>query len=238
MFLPIVPSLQHSGIYGALPSMWVGVDAPSGTGYFARVGLGSTYIRKVSATDIRTYTKVSSTGAAADWVVDGGGNQGKGFIAVDLAALRELGASNAFINAAGNGGLLALDTTPTLTTVGASDNEWRVQWAAANVDVLSFQVTMPPDFDPAGAVKLYMRSNMGGATNTPKFTSDVYWNEAFTKKTYLSDSLSATVTDRLTTLLAADIPAAARTLSVAFAPAAHAADAVNLYAVWLEYVRK
>jgi len=72
-----------------------------------------------------------------------------GFIPVSLASVREI-TTGAFINAAGNGGVLATDTTPILNTInGDTDGAWRLAWAASNSDAIGFQVPLPPDIDGA-----------------------------------------------------------------------------------------
>lgn len=235
MFLPIVPSLQHSGIYGALPSMWVGVDAPTGTGYFARVGLGSTYIRKVSSTDIRTYTKVSNTGAATDWVVDGGTNVAKGFIPVPLASIRETTGGTI----PSGGGILAGDTTPILATInGDTDGAWRLTWAASNSDLVGFNLLLPPDMDLSKNLLVKFRGAMAGAVDTPVFSLDCYVNEGDTKVEMNSGAITGTGYATYT----ATIPAAALTggvtLAIELTLGAHTTNAAYVTAIWLEYTKK
>jgi hypothetical protein len=80
-------------------------------------------------------------------VLDSRGDAIKGFIPLALADAREV-SSNATINAAGNGGLLASDTTPVFQRVnGATDKALRLNWAATNVDEITWSFAYPPDLD-------------------------------------------------------------------------------------------
>lgn len=238
MFVPIQPALQHSATFGALPNIWVGSDAPTATGWFSRAGLGSTYIRKVSATDIRTYTKVRNTPAATDWVVVGS-SASAGFVPVPLANVREL-ATGSFLNAVGLGGLLSSDSTPILNTInGDTDGAWRISWAGGNSDLVGFQVTLPSDLDDASDVVVKVRAAMAGAADAPVLALDSYFNEGDTKVEDSTAAVTGTAYAEYTaTIAAADVPAGARTLSVEITPAAHATDALYVTSIWVEYTRK
>lgn len=162
----------------------------------------------------------------------------RGFVGVPLTSLREL-TTGAIPNAAGNGGLLASDTTPILSTInGDTDGALRVSWAASNSDPVGFQVLLPPDLDDAADVVIKFRAAMAGATDTPAVSADSYFNEGDTK---VEDD-SAAVTGSAyavyaITIAAADVPAGAQTLSVELTPGAHTTDALYLTAMWVEYTR-
>lgn len=160
-----------------------------------------------------------------------------GFIPVSLSTVREL-SSGSFINAAGNGGLLASDTTPILTTInGDTDGAWRLAWAASNVDPIGFQVPLPPDLDEASVVEIHLRAYMAGATDTPVISADSYFDEGDTKVEDDSPALNATPTERIISIAAADVPAGAQTLSVELTPGAHGTDILYVTAIWVEYTR-
>lgn len=160
-----------------------------------------------------------------------------GFIPVSLASVREI-TTGAFINAAGNGGLLATDTTPILNTInGDTDGAWRLAWAASNSDAIGFQVPLPPDLDEASVVEIHLRAYMAGATDTPVISADSYFDEGDTKVEDDSPALNATPTERIITIAAADVPAGAQTLSVELTPGAHTTDILYVTAIWLEYTR-
>lgn len=227
-------------LHGTGPNIFWGVAAPDGDAYPWKSAVpGALYLRKVSTSDARIYIKVASASADADWMVFGSTAGGAGFVAVPLESLRET-AAGAFINAAGNGGLLTSDTTPILNTInGDTDGAWRVSWAAGNADPIGFNVTLPLDFDPTQPLYVKFRAAMGGATNTPTLSLDSYFNEGDTKVTDTSGAVTGTAYATYTaTIAAADIPADARAYSVDITPGAHAADTLLLTAVWLEYTRK
>jgi hypothetical protein len=79
--------------------------------------------------------------------------------------------SNATINAAGNGGLLASDTTPVFQRVnGATDKALRLNWAATNVDEITWSVAYPPDLDDTSTLEVHFLAAMAGASDTPTLT--------------------------------------------------------------------
>lgn len=161
-----------------------------------------------------------------------------GFIPVPLATLREV-SSNTIPNAAGNGGLLASDTTPILaTTNGDTDSALRLAWAAANVDPVIFQVPLPPDLDEASAVEIHLLAAMEAANDTPVISADSYFMVGDTKVEDDSTAVTgATPAEYTITIAAGDVPAGAQTLTVELTPGAHGTDALYVYAVWVEYVR-
>jgi hypothetical protein len=160
-----------------------------------------------------------------------------GFIPVSLGTVREI-TTGAFINAAGNGGILATDTTPILNTInGDTDGAWRLAWAASNNDAIGFQVPLPPDLDEASNVEIHLRAYMAGATDTPVISADSYFDEGDTKVEDDSAALSATPAEKTITIAAADVPAGAQTLSVELTPGAHTTDILYVTAIWLEYTR-
>lgn len=160
-----------------------------------------------------------------------------GFIPVSLATVREL-TTGAFINASGNGGLLASDTTPILDTInGDTDGAWRLSWAASNNDAIGFQVPLPPDLDTDGNVEIHLRAYMAGSTDTPVISADSYFNEGDTKVEDDSAALSSTAAEKTITIAAADVPSGAQTLSVELTPGAHTTDIMYVTAIWVEYTR-
>lgn len=183
--------------------------------------------------------------ARSDVLVPFGGTAGTlqgalrtGFIPVPLAVLREI-ATNAIPNTAANGGLLASDTTPILsTTNGDTDSALRVQWASSNSDPIIFQVPLPPDLDADANVEVHFRAASGGATNSPVISADSYFNEGDTK--IEDDSAAVTGTsyaEYVITIAAADVPSGAQTLTCELTPGAHTTDALYMTAIWVEYTR-
>lgn len=160
------------------------------------------------------------------------------FLPISLMSLREL-SSGSSINASGNGGLLASDTTPILdTTNGDTDGAWRLEWAASNSDSVGFQVPLPPDLDTSADVVIHLRAAMAGSTDTPVISADSYFNEGDTKVEDDSAALSSSVQELTITIAAADVPSGAQSLSVELTPGAHTTDILYLYAIWIEYTRQ
>lgn len=218
--------------------MWTGPGAPAASGYFLKAPLGSMYTRKASATDVTVYVKTATAGAAADWTALVGSNLA-GFIPINLATVRKLGTS-AFLNAAGNGGILATDTTPILNTInGDTDGAWRLTWAASAVDQIGFNVALPPDLDRTKNLLVKVRAAMAAAADTPIISLDSYFNEGDTK---VEDDIpaitGATYATYTGTIAAADVPDDAVTFSCEMTPAAHGTDALYITAIWLEYTKK
>ena len=256
-FGPCVVSLSVKGVDGSGNSAvavgdtlyYVDADTPKiskkASGYFvgfalATVGSGSTATIDVYKPMAGAWSGTVNTGDIANSAVTAAKlstTLKTGFIPVSLASVREL-SSGSFLNAAGNGGILATDTTPILNTInGDTDGAWRLAWAASNSDEVGFQVPLPPDLDEASAVEVHLRAYMAGATDTPVIDIDSYFDEGDTKVEDASTALDATPTEKIITIAAGDVPAGAQTLSVALTPGAHTTDILYVTAIWVEYTR-
>ena len=162
----------------------------------------------------------------------------KGIIQLPLAAAREL-AANEYINAAGDAGVLAVDTTPLIEAVNAgTDQATRLAWAAANVDKLAWQVALPAGLDPAAAVTMHTYGKMAGATDTPVWTWEVFANEGDADAGGVSGAMSAALAEQTLSVTAGDVPAGNGVLTVTLVPGAHGTDIAYLYGAWIEYTRK
>lgn len=215
------------------------------SGYFfgfamATVNSGATSTIEVAKVDGGAYSGTVNTGDIAAGAVTAAKlstTLGTGFIPVSLASVREL-SSGSFINAAGNGGLLASDSTPILDTInGDTDGAWRINWASSNNDPVGFQVPLPPDLDASSDVEIHLRAAMESTTDTPVISADTYFNEGDTKVEDDSTALDDSYTEKTITVAAADVPAGAQTMSVELTPGAHTTDALYITAIWVEYTR-
>jgi hypothetical protein len=139
----------------------------------------------------------------------------------------------------GAGGILDKGTTPIFETEnGDTNGNFRLNWAAANVDPVGFQVGLE-DIDTDEDLQILLRCAMAaGGTDTPVISADSYINEADTKLSDDSDALSTTYTERKITIAAADIPSAAETLSVELTPGAHNNEALYVTKITVKYTRK
>lgn len=234
------PSWGESVVVGRIPGLWVGKDAVDGTvAGWLRSPVGELYLYKPDETTAPIlYMKVADNSVTADWVVIGSNTAATGFVGVPLTSVREV-TSNAIPNAAGNGGLLASDTTPILNFTNAdTDSALRLSWASSNSDAITFQVVLPPDLNDAKDVVLHFRAAMAGATDTPVISADTFFNEGDTKVEDDSAAVTGTTyAEYIVTIGAADVPAGAQTMSVELTPGAHTTDALYMTAVWVEYTK-
>lgn len=154
------------------------------------------------------------------------------YIDVPLQTLREV-ASNAIPNIAANGGLLASDTTPVLNlTNGDTDSALRLTWAASNSDAVTFQAVLPGDVDTGQPLYVDVYADSAGATDTPVFSLDTFFNTGDTKVEDDTGAVASTVSVVTATIAAADIPNAPFvTMSCEVTPGAHTTDALYVYGI-------
>ena len=164
-----------------------------------------------------------------------------GWIPVPLTALREV-FSNNMTNIAGNGGVMASDTTPIFEyTNGDTDSTLRLRWAATNVDPVAFQTPLPPDLDFSAPLYVKLIAAMGGSTDTPVLTLESFFGVGDTKVSDTSSAITGSTAAQYTiTIAAADLESNARkqTVSMEITPGAHGTDTFLLYAVSIEYTKK
>lgn len=163
----------------------------------------------------------------------------QGFISVPLTSFREL-AAGVFINAAGNGGVLATDTTPILSNIADGDG-MRIAWAAGNADQIEAQVILPPDIDLTANLVVHMLcSKDANNNNTVHMDGEAYFGESDTDcfpAAAAANLLVQAKGEYTATILAADLPAnqTNANMTLVLMPEAHAGDAVYLHGVWIEY---
>ena len=189
----------------------------------------STAAANISLADAGTFTDQTTVEAAiAEIYQDLFSAQG--FIPVPLSSLFESDATN--ITA------LAGNTTPVRDMAnGDTDSGIVLTWATPNVDAVIFQVPLPPDLDVSADVVVHFRAKSGGATDTPVFAADSYFNEGDTKVEDNAAALGAAYAEKTVTIAAADVPAGAQTLTCELTPGAHTTDTIVLSAIWIEYTR-
>jgi hypothetical protein len=161
------------------------------------------------------------------------------FIPIPLMTLRE--ASTFDVGAiAANGGVLASDTTPILEAInGGTDGCQRLTWATGDVDQVIAQVPLPPDLDATANMVVHARVAASGATDTPSWTMESFFNEGDTK---VSDTLAAggatsTYAEITGTIALADVPAGAQMLTIGFTPASHDGNHFYMTGLWIECTR-
>ena len=127
-------------------------------------------------------------------------------------------------------------TTPSRDMAnGDTDSGIVLTWAASNSDAIIFQTPLPANLDASEDVVIHIRAKSGGATDTPVFDADSYFDEGDTKVEDASGAVSASYSDVTITIAAADIPDSARTLTVELTPGSHTTDTLVLSAIRVEY---
>jgi len=161
------------------------------------------------------------------------------FLPIGLHSLRKTTAMNV-ANAAGNGGVLANDTTPSLTAInGATDGCQHVLWGAGNIEQVAFQTPLPPDLDTSADINLHFRIASSDVNDAVGFTTRSFFNEGDTAVAGTSGTnQTATYAEVTATIAAADVPSGAQSLSVVLTPAAHTTDTMSLTALWIEYTKQ
>ncbi len=158
-------------------------------------------------------------------------------IRLSLHDFREVDANGAVSNIAGNGGILASDTTPIMrNTSGVVAQE--ISWATGNVDPILCQTSLPEDFDGREDVVLELTVR-SGTTNAATFTALTSWDGGTNVSTTVTDgALSATNHVIRATIPASSIPDTAASVAVHLTPATHATDIINLVNARLLYLPK
>ena len=158
-----------------------------------------------------------------------------------LLGWREVTSGGDVGNIVAIGGVLASDTTPILRADAAESLE--ISWAAGNSDIVGLQVPLPADFDGSqdATVDLwvYTDNGGGGGIDPATFTVETSFDGGALVSDAATDGTPAVTIHKITaTIAAADIPNAARFLTMYLTPAAHAADPVQLVNASLNYKPK
>ena len=161
------------------------------------------------------------------------------FLPIPLFSLREATAFDV-ANIAGNGGVLASDTTPILEAINAGTNGCqRLTWATGNVDQVIAQIPLPPDLNVGADVVVHARVASAASNDIPSFTVESFFNEDDSKvtDTLAAGAATSDYAEITQAIAASDVPAGAQTLTVGFTPASHDTDIFYLSALWIEYSR-
>lgn len=162
-----------------------------------------------------------------------------GYIPLPLDRWRIITTNDISAKNAADGGLVSLDTDPTYKRVnGATDKKTRLAWAATSVVEVQQDFAYPPDLDDTAALTIHLLSGVGGAMDTPAIAVGYFEGVGDTNAGGNTPSLAQTVADKIVTIAAADVGAYPQGAAVSLIPAAHANDAIYIYAAWLEYARK
>lgn len=131
---------------------------------------------------------------------------------------------------AGNGGILASDTTPTLTGTSTGISQ-QISWATGNVDQILCQMSLPSDFDGRDDVLLDLWVN-SGTTDAATIAVTSSWDGGATVTDSADDAATLSATTHLITATISrdDIPDRASYVSIALVPPTHATNAIQLIA--------
>ena len=163
-------------------------------------------------------------------------------IPLDLVEWREVSTAGAVSNIAGNGGVLASDTTP-IHGAEATSEAWMLSWAAGNSDIIQLSRSLPDDFDGGEDVLLELEvltdNAGGGGIEAGTFSVLSSWNNAAQITDAATDSVPATTIHTITARISADdIPNDARLVNIQLVLGTHANDPIHLLAARLKYLPK
>lgn len=169
---------------------------------------------------------------------------GKGFINLDLFSVREITTNEIPNQATLAGGVLGADTVPILERINsATDKGARITWAisAANDEIQFAPVAMPMDLDETADVTIHIVAEMGGATDTSNtFDVQVFDGVGDTEMGGETASITDALLELTVTIANANItggPLGFFNISI-IPTGTHTADAIYIYAAWIEYIRK
>ncbi len=154
-----------------------------------------------------------------------------GTVQLPLTVAREL-SGGAYINAAGNGGILASDTTPALTF---SSGGTRASWVASNVDALSWQVEAPADFNGT-SVTVKLLASMSATNDTPVIA--ISFIEGMSGSNLGGNTAAVSGTTPTLKSVTTTAATGGNQWNITLTPGTHGTDALRVDSVWIEYTRK
>jgi hypothetical protein len=217
---------------GAGTATTISVLHVPGGGVLAALGVGAAQLASDSVTTVKilannvTAAKVTATMRTG---------------IIHLPLLNWVISAGALGNIAANTGIMASDSTPTLTRVnGATDPTMVITWVANGIlAVTCGSIISPPDLDGTQPVNFNMFAAMGGGTDHPTSTLGMF--EGVGGATIggampaMAGGTTPAVYTKACTVTAT--AAAPKPWSFIFTPAAHANDTLLVYATWLSYTR-
>lgn len=134
-------------------------------------------------------------------------------------------------------------TTTTTTNAGfamAETNALMVTWAATKVVAVGLNFHIPGDYDQSkDEVTLYLDVQMGGATDTPTFTGNIYRKRSGSAISAdlgpVSSGTMGSTSSRVSLALTTLALQGGDNITVKLTPAAHGTDAIRLLGVYVRY---
>ena len=156
---------------------------------------------------------------------------------LSLHDFRETDANGAVANIAGNGGILASDTTPIMRNTSGKISQ-EISWAASNADPILLQRALPEEFNSAENVVIEAIVN-SGTTDAASFTVGTSWDGEATVSTTLTDGAKSATFHKITaTIPASSLPANPSSVSVMLTPAAHTTNGIQLQSFRMLFIPK
>ena len=207
---------------GSTATIKVMKPATPGAGSLASGAVGTTQL----ATSGVTAAKLSSTLKT-------------GFIPLSLTSWRLIASNDIAAVGTPDGGLLSLDTAPTLKRINAAtDKQLRIAWAASGVVEITNSFVYPPDLDDTAAVEFHFLAAMAGVTNTPVVAVGYFEGVGDTNAGGNSAAVTGTsIAEYSVTIAAGDVGVSPQSASVSLIPASHGTDVLYIYSTWIEYTR-
>jgi hypothetical protein len=161
-------------------------------------------------------------------------------VELSLNDFREVTTAGAVSNIAGNGGLLASDTTPIMGAEATSEAQ-SLAWAAGNSDIVQINKTLPPDFSGEDdvLVELWVLTDNagGGSVEAGTFSVLSSWDNGAQVTDTATDSAPAITVHKVTaTVAASDVPNHPNFVNIQLVLGTHANDPVHLLSARLSYV--
>lgn len=227
-------------ILGDQPEILWHTGAPDGDAEpWVSAPLGSLHLRKASGSVIVSL-KTATAGADADWTQISSSTTRTGYIPLPLTSWRLIASNDIPAVGTPDGGIISLDTAPSLKRVnGATDKQLRIAWAAAGVVEITQQFSYPPDLDDAAVVVFNFLGAMAGATDIPVVAVGYFEGVGDTNAGGNSGAVTGTTVAQYTVSIAAtNVGAYPKAASVSLTPAAHGTDILYIYNTWVTYTRK
>lgn len=199
---------------------------------------GNLYVPSGAKVIIESGGQIDASGAGASGLLLPT-NQQLGYINFPLTAMRLVASNDMAAKNAADGGLISLDTDPTLKRVNAAtDKQLRLAWAANSViEIICGSFVYPANLDNTQPLVIHLLAGMAGATDVPVLTVNYWEGVGDTNAGGASAALAATVADKTVTIAAVDLGAPPKVATFGITPGAHTTDAIYLYGVWLTYTK-
>ena len=207
------------------------------------IASGGTFLAEAGASvDLSALTPAELALPAGGIVAaDLGANLKTGYIPLPLTGFRLIAANDLAAKNAADGGLISLDTDPTLKRVNAAtDKKLRIGWAANSVIEIQQDFSYPPDLDDTAPIVVNLLLAKDTNTDTTAVVAVGYFEGVGDANAGGNTAALAAAALAVKTVAIAhgDVGAAPTGASVTITPGAHANDAVFLYGAYVTYTRK